>query len=51
MRGSYKYAPVKVVLAQIIPRDNDNKKSNLIFKDILFVDGDYYDGNIFNIRF
>ena len=47
MRGSYKYAPMKVVVAKIVERDP--KKPGA--KDILFIDGDYFDGNTLNLRF
>jgi hypothetical protein len=43
MRGSYRYAPVRVVVAKIIP----NKSSS----DLVIVDGEFFDGNTMVLRF
>lgn len=42
MLGSYQYAPVKVVIAKIIERKD--KKPDEDGKDVVFIEGDYYDG-------
>jgi hypothetical protein len=45
MRGSYRYAPVKVVVAKII--ENASRKSF----DLIMIDGEFFDGNTMIIRF
>jgi hypothetical protein len=45
MRGSYNYAPVKVVVAKIL--ENSSRKSF----DLILIDGEYFDGNTMILRF
>lgn len=45
MRGSYRYAPVKVVLAKIL--ENPSRKSY----DLVLIDGEFFDGNTMLLRF
>ena len=43
MRGSYRYAPVRVVVAKIIPSGKSS--------DLVIVDGEFFDGNTMTLRF
>ena len=45
MRGSYRYAPVKVVVAKIV--ENPKRKS----LDLVIIDGEFFDGNTMVLRF
>ena len=45
MRGSYRYAPVKVAVAKIL--ENSSRKSF----DLIMIDGEFFDGNTMILRF
>jgi len=47
MLGSYKYAPVRVAVFKIIQRPKAEQPGR---KDLVFVEGDYYDGHTLTLR-
>ena len=49
MRGSYQYAPIRAVVAKIEQRDG--KKPGEDPKDLVFIEGDYFDGCSTVLRF